>query len=169
MIPISYSVRKSNSSDLSAVTELLQASYPALMKAAYDPGILGPALTVMTRANPALVSSGTYYVAETENGTLVGCGGWTRERPGDDVVSEGIGHIRHFATHPERTRSGIGSSIYRLCEADAREAGVRRFECYSSVNAEGFYSSLGFERIAVIDLQLIPGVSLTGYRMCREL
>jgi N-acetylglutamate synthase-like GNAT family acetyltransferase len=139
------------------------------MKAAYDADTLAPALKLMTRANPALVSSGTYYVAESENGTLVGCGGWTREHPGDDVVTEGIGHIRHFGTHPEWTRRGIGRSIYRLCEADAREAGVRRFECYSSVNAENFYSSLGFERIAVVDLQLIPGVSLCAYRMCREL
>lgn len=169
MIPTSYSVRKSNAADLGAVTELLQVSYPALMKAAYDPEMLGPALTLMTRANPALVSASTYYVAESGDGTLVGCGGWTRERPGDGVVSEGIGHIRHFGTHPEWTRRSIGSSIYRLCEAGAREAGVRRFECYSSLNAEGFYSSLGFERIAVIDLQLIPGVSLRGYRMCRVL
>lgn len=165
MVQTRYSIRKANPGDLAAVTELLEASYPTLMKSAYDPAMLDPALKLMTSANPRLLSSGTYYVAESENGTVVGCGGWTRERPGGDVEAEAVGHIRHFGTHPDWTRRGIGSAIFRKCEADARELGIHEFECYSSLNAERFYSALGFERIAVLDLQMAPDVTLTSCHM----
>jgi N-acetylglutamate synthase-like GNAT family acetyltransferase len=100
---------------------------------------------------------------------LVGCGGWTREQPGDGITKEGIGHIRHFATHPEWIRRGIGRAIYQRCEADARKAGITRFECYSSLNAEVFYSALGFERIRPVDLEMTANVLLTSLLMHRRL
>lgn len=135
------------------------------MKPAYDAAMLDPALKLMTRANPKLLSSGTYYVAESEDGAVVGCGGWTRERPGGETAVGAVGHIRHFGTHPDWTRRGIGSAIFRRCEEDARASGIREFECYSSLNAENFYSALGFERIAVIDIEMTADVSLTSCRM----
>lgn len=165
MTQTSYSVRRSHSRDLAAVTGLLQASYPVLMKAAYESAALDPALKLMTRANPNLLSSRTYYVAEATDGTLVGCGGWTHEPPGDDVIQRGVGHIRHFAVHSDWIRHGVGSAIYRRCEADARAAGIHKFECYASLNAESFYSALGFERIAIVDIQMTPDVSLTSCHM----
>lgn len=165
MYKASYSIRKSNLGDLTAVTELLQASYPTLMKSAYDPATLDPALKLMTCANPRLLSSGTYYVAESEHGTAVGCGGWTREYPGGETPAVGVGHIRHFGTHPDWTRRGIASAIFRRCEEDARASGIREFECYSSLNAERFYLALGFERIAVLDIQMNSNVSLTSCHM----
>lgn len=139
------------------------------MKSSYDSAMLDPALKLMTRANPKLLSSGTYYVAETDGGALVGCGGWSREHPGDDVIRDGIAHIRHFGTHPDWIRRGIARAIYRLCENDAREAGINRFECYSSLNAETFYSALGFKRIAIVDIELTPGVSITSCHMSCQL
>lgn len=169
MVQTSYSLRRSDSYDFSAVTELLRASYPVLMKPAYESATLDPALKLMTRANLELLSSGTYYVAESIDGSLVGCGGWTRERPGSDVIERGVGHIRHFAVHPDWLRRGVGSAIYRRCEADARAAGIRKFECYASLNAESFYSALGFERTTIAEIQLAPDVSLTGCRMYRHL
>lgn len=165
MIPTSYSIRVSNLGDVANVTKLLEESYPTLMKSAYDPDTLGPALKLMTRANPALLSSGTYYVAESQEGALVGCGGWTRERPGEKVEAESIGHIRHFGTHSDWIRKGIGSAILRKCVRDARASGIRELECYSSLNAERFYGALGFERIAVFNIEMTSGVSLATCHM----
>lgn len=160
-----YSIRQANPGDRAGVTELLRASYPTLMGPAYDAAKLRPALTLMTRANPKLLSSGTFYVAEAADGSIVGCGGWSRERPGGGVEAEAVGHIRHFGTHPEWTRRGIGQAIFRRCEAAARDAGIRELECYASLNAERFYAALGFERVKSIDVELSPDVSLTGCLM----
>jgi ribosomal protein S18 acetylase RimI-like enzyme len=123
----------------------------------------------MTKASPSLLGSGTYYVAELSTGFVVGCGGWTAERPGSGTVEPHVGHIRHFATDPGWTRRGIGRAIYRLCENAARSAGVIAFECYSSLNAEEFYRALDFKRIREIDIDLQPGVAIRAVLMRRDL
>jgi GNAT superfamily N-acetyltransferase len=161
-----FSVRVATSGDSLGVTALLLASYPTLMQPAYEAAILAPALEWMTNAQPALLASGTYYVAESGNGRIVGCGGWTKEH-GDFVAQDGVGHIRHFGTHPESINRGIGKAIYSRCETDARYAGIARFDCQSSLNAEGFYSACGFKRIQRIDIEMSPGVFLPAiYMQC---
>jgi predicted N-acetyltransferase YhbS len=166
---LGYEVRVARPEDAAAVGQLLQASYPELMASSYDKELLAPALKLMTKANPSLLGSRTYYVAELPTGLVVGCGGWTLERPGTGTVEPHMGHIRHFATHPDWTRRGVGRAIYRLCESAARSAGVSAFECYSSLNAERFYSAFGFESIREIDVELQPGVVLRAVLMRREL
>lgn len=164
-----YKLRIARPEDAAAVDGLLQVSYPKLMASSYDEELLAPALNLMTKANPSLLGSGTYYVAELPSGLVVGCGGWTRERPGAGTIEPHMGHIRHFATHPGWTRCGVGRAIYRLCESAARSAGVIAFECYSSLNAEKFYSALGFENIREVDIELQPSVVLRAVLMWREL
>jgi len=162
-----FSVRVATPGDAQGVTALLRDSYPVLMQSAYESAILGPALELMTSAQPALLASGTYYVAEAADRLIVGCGGWTKEH-GDIVVMEGVGHIRHFGTHPEWINRGIGKAIYHQCEAAAREAGLSRFDCQSSLNAEGFYSACGFERIEQEDIEMGQGAVLpTVYMQCK--
>ena len=164
-----FSVRVARPEDLRAVDELLKASYPALMASAYDPEALAPALKLMTRANPELLASGTYYVAETAAGLIVGCGGWTRERPGTTITEPALGHIRHFGTHPDWARRGVGRAIYRLCESAARAAGMKSFEAYSSLNGESFYRALGFERVREMDMEMSPQVVLRAVLMRRDI
>jgi GNAT superfamily N-acetyltransferase len=161
-------VRVASLEDAAAVDRLLQVSYPKLMASSYDMESLAPALKLITKANPALLRSGTYYVAELPTGLVVGCGGWTLERPGTGTVEPNVGHVRHFATHPGWTRRGVGRAIHRLCESAARLAGVIAFECYSSLNAEKFYSALGFKNIREIDVELQPGISMRAVLMRRE-
>lgn len=164
-----YDLRVATPQDAEAVSELLRASYPRLMRYAYDEEVLAPALELMTKANPSLLGSGTYYLAELATGLLVGCGGWTPEWPGTKSVEPGLGHVRHFAVHPDWTRRGIGRAILTFCDRAARAAGVRTFECYSSLNAETFYRALGFVRIREMDIELKPPVVLHGVLMRRDL
>jgi len=164
-----YAVRVATPSDIAGVSALLQASYPNLMESAYDQALLAPALKLMTRANPVLLASGTFYIAVSRDGLVVGCGGWTLERPDGKAVEAMRGHIRHFGTHPDWARQGIGRAIYRLCEADARSEGIISFECFSAFNAESFYSNLGFESIRRIDVELGPNVLLPGVLMRRQI
>src|SRR4051812_50213023 len=93
------------------------------MATAYAPELLARALPLMVRPNPALLASGTYHVAETDGGAVVGCGGWTRERPGTREVQPGLAHIRHFATRAESAGRGVGRAVYRRREAQAVAAG----------------------------------------------
>lgn len=164
-----FIVRIATPGDEARVNDLLAVSYSTLMPSAYDAPSLTPVLGVMTRAQPALLSAGTYFVAETVDGHLVGCGGWTKERPGNGELAPGLGHIRHFATHPDWISRGIGRAIYALCEIQARAAGVERFECYASLNAEEFYTALGFTPARRFDLEMGEGLKFPSVLMLRSL
>lgn len=159
-------VRPSTSSDEATVNQLLERSYSTLMQAGYDQVELTKLLPIIGKANPSLLASGTYYLAETATGAIVGSGGWTVERPGDSKLSPALGvppapglppataHIRHFATHPGWTGQGVGRAIFDRCAGDARSSGITRFECYASLNAVDFYAKLGFKAIDRIDVPI---------------
>ena len=131
--------------------------------------MLATAFPLMTRANLQLLSSGTFYLAETEIKQAVGCGGWTLQRPGPGEVVAKLAHIRHFATHPDWIGTGIARAIYAKCEYNARQSGVVDFECYSSLNAEGFYQSLGFENVKPISVRMGADVSFSSILMKRSI
>ena len=168
-MPERFAIRVASPEDSSGVETLLRASYPALMRGSYDAAALEKTLPLMTRANPHLLSSGTYYLAENGAGLAVGCGGWTKGRPGTGEIDTGLAHIRHFGTHPEWTGHGIGRAIFARCETEARAAGVRRFECYSSLNAEAFYAKLGFKQIRRLEIDMGPDMTLPSILMKRDI
>lgn len=162
-------IRVSNPADLDAVSALLAMSYSTLFAGHYQSNTLSRVLPILGKANPTLLASGTYYLAECEPKTLVGCGGWTTTRPGSNEVVEGEAHVRHFATHPEWTRRGVGAALLNRCFIDARLIGIRKLHCFSSLNAEGFYRAFGFDTIGPIDLPLGANLKIAGVLMSRQL
>lgn len=165
----SVKVRVSTLDDSALISSLLRASYPALMRPAYDAKLLEQVLPRITVAQPGLLESGSYYVAEASDSAIIGCGGWTKERPGTSEIKANVGHIRHFGVHPDWTRCGVGKALYARCELDARDAGLSQFECYSSLNGEAFYSALGFRRLAQIDVDMFDGVRFPGVHMVADI
>jgi N-acetylglutamate synthase-like GNAT family acetyltransferase len=164
-----FLVRLANSADFGAVSALLVASYSSLLAAHYDENTLNRALPILTKANPTLLASGTYYVAEDKLGNLVGCGGWTAAQPGSKEVIAGEAHIRHFATHPQCLRRGVGKTLLTRCFSDACLLGIRMLYCVSSLNAQGFYRALGFDTVGPFDLVLGASLTIPGVLMSREL
>jgi GNAT superfamily N-acetyltransferase len=124
-------VRTATPNDRELLSILIASSYGELARGPYDPGTLAAALPTMSRANPKLLAISTYYVAEI-SGTAAGCGGWTMAKPGSDEIVDGVGHIRHFATHPAHVRKGVGRLLLDVCLAEARDAGM--LELSSSVS-----------------------------------
>jgi len=165
----SVKIRVSTLNDNTLITSVLRASYPELMRPAYDAKLLEKVLPRITVAQPGLLQSDSYYVAEDAGGAIVGCGGWTRERPGTSEIKAEVGHIRHFGVHPDWIRCGVGKAIYSRCELDARDAGLTQFECYSSLNGEKFYSALGFRRLGQIDVTIFDGVAFPSVHMVADL
>jgi GNAT superfamily N-acetyltransferase len=149
-----YRIRPATLSDREAVTAVLSRSYPALLSSHYEPAVLASALPMMTRANPRLLSSGTYHVACDVAGNLLGCGGWTPDHPGTGEIKAGLGHLRHFAVDPSATRKGIGARLLAHCIAEAEARGIRTIECYATLSAEAFYRSGGFVIVRRIDVDM---------------
>ena len=136
------------------MTALTKSSYGTLMSAAYDRDLLDQVLPIICRANPRLLASQTYFLAVADDGDVIGSGGWSRERPGTQKIEPGVGHIRHFATHPDWACRGVGRAIFERCANEAKSASVARLECYSSLNAVDFYAKLGFKAVRPMRVSL---------------
>jgi N-acetylglutamate synthase-like GNAT family acetyltransferase len=162
---VTYIVRVADPSDASAVSCLLAASYSALLESHYERVLLDRALPFMTKANPTLLASGSFYVAQSSHGELIGCGGWSLERPGTAKIVRGEAHIRHFATHPGWTRLGVGRSLMNRCCMDAKARDVSELHCCSTFAAENFYKALGFRTVAGADIPLDSEVSFPALLM----
>ena len=148
------------------LSDLLAASYAQL--AGYDPHGLANAMPLMAHANPKLLASGTYYIAEI-GGVAAGCGGWSVEKPGTGEVVAGISHIRHFGTHPAFLRRGVARHLLRHSINEARRLGMRTLMSQSTLPAEAFYAAAGFQRLGVIDVEMAPGVVLPAVEMRLDL
>lgn len=157
-------VRVADNRDLQGIGVLLRRSYPVLMKRAYAPDVLALALPLMTQANPDLVSSGRFYVAE-DGGAIVGCGGWSFFAPGTGATVDGLVHARHFAVDPDRVGTGVGRAIFDRSAMDAPLAGAIRMQAFSSLNAEPFYRKMGLQRRALIEIPIGPGVAFPAILM----
>jgi N-acetylglutamate synthase-like GNAT family acetyltransferase len=149
-----FVVRPAQLHDQEGVDAMLSRSYPPLLASAYDPELLAAALPAMTRAQPKLLACPTWYVAVDASGRVIGCGGWTRERPGTGEIEPKLGHVRHFGTDVDHTRQGIARAIANETLSTARAAGIEQLECYSTLAAETFYAALGFRTIATITVPM---------------
>ncbi len=162
-------LRATNAGDLPAIDALLAASYPTLLKPDYPPSVLVTCLPLITRAQPGLLRSGSYYLAEDAEGRAIAAGGWTHSAPQGGVGPRDVGHIRHVVTHPDATRRGLARAILQRCFAAARNSGIRWMMCQSTRTAEPFYSAMGFQRRGEIEIMLRPGIGFPAVEMIRAL
>lgn len=163
-----FTIRPARQADVEALTDVITRSYAELYPDWYPEDLLAVALPLMSQANPKLVASGTYYLAQ-RNGRILGCGGWTAEAPGSGRVTPALGHVRHFATHPEFVRQGVGRALIARCVADCRRRAIARLSCKSSLPAEAFYKSVGFDRVRAIKVPLPDGTPFPAVLMRRDI
>lgn len=173
----SFVVRVATGADVASVDALLHRAYPRLLKPDYPPSIMVMALPLISRAQPALVTCGTYFVVEDEDGQVIGAGGWTRARPGPlpargtgkaPVQGEArSGNIRHVVTDDRQVRRGVGRSLMTHIFTSARAAGISTLDCMSTRTAVPFYSAMGFADLGPIVISLGPGISFPAVAMRR--
>lgn len=159
-------VRLSDKRDLTEVDALLARSYPILLKDHYPPSVLVTAVPHISKAQPRLLASGTYFVVENDAGDIVGAGGWTAVKPGTrQVGAPKTGHIRHVVTDHRQTRSGIGRALMDHVFVSARAAGMEELECLSTLMAVPFYASCGFVEEGPVSVNLRAGIDFPAILM----
>lgn len=161
-------IRIATPDDLDALGQLIAASYARLDDGSYEPDRIAAAMPAMSKPNPVLLASGTYFIAEAD-GEAAGCGGWTREKPGSGEIVDGVAHIRHFATHPAHLRKGVAKALIQHCLSEAEKAGITTMKSQSTLPAEPFYAAAGFRRIGPIEVEMGTGVMLPAVEMERAL
>ena len=163
----SLEIRPADISDRVVLEQLIAECYATVYPNWYDAELLDDALPAMLRIDPALLASGRYFVANFDS-HVAGCGGWSAGAPGRER-SDGAGHIRHFATHPDFMGKGVGGTVLEHCVADAKVNGMARLQCFSSLPAESFYARHGFEKLNEVNVMLGESVSFPAVLMQRGL
>ncbi|NCO85594.1 MAG: GNAT family N-acetyltransferase [Rhodobacterales bacterium] len=169
-----FHVRTATWADIAAIDALLARAYPRLLRPDYPPSVLVTALPRISRAQPRLVTSGTYFVVEAqeeeeEGGAILGAGGWTRDAPGGAAAHPGLGHIRHVVTDDRQVRRGIGRALMTHVIATARAAGLTRLDCLSTRTAVPFYAAMGFAALGPVTVPLGPGIDFPAVAMTRAI
>ena len=160
---MTITLRTATSADRPAVDRLLAAVYPHMLRGDYPAEVLRIAHPLIARSNPDLLASGTYHLVE-DDGTLVSVGGWSRGYPTARDAGD-TGHVRHVATHPDHLHRGHAARIMRRVLVEAREAGLARLECLSTVTARKFYAGMGFTAKSEIDADIGGGVTFPAVKM----
>jgi putative acetyltransferase len=135
-------IRPLRRADLDTIGALQEASILALGAATYS----RPQLDAWARfgwhyRRRLLEDDGAFFVAERPD-RLVGVGGWS-----PDSQAQEIAWLRYLFVHPDSAGRGIGRQLVEAVEADARDHGKAGFRVWSSLNAAGFYTALGYGRV----------------------
>ncbi len=162
-------IRPATFADLSELDQLFARSYPVLLKKDYPPSVLVTAIPLISRANPRLVASGTFFLACREDGRIVGAGGWTHSAPPGFPAGRGVGNIRHVVTDKDHQRQGIGRCLMEHVFTTASTEGIGRLDCLSTRTAVPFYAASGFRVLGPVEVQLAPGIDFPAVRMQRLL
>lgn len=160
----SITLRCATGRDFDAIDAMLARSYHKLLKNDYAPSVMVTAVPLISRANPALVRSGTYYVAETSDGQIIGAGGWTLSSQ-----SRSVAEVRHLVVDWRHQRQGIGRRLMMGVFAEAQLQGVRRIEARATRTAVSFYEAMGFDSLGQIIVPLRPGIDFPAIAMRRFL
>ncbi|HEY4228611.1 MAG TPA: GNAT family N-acetyltransferase [Thermoanaerobaculia bacterium] len=183
-------IRLATESDRRALSELIPASARGLSRGYYSDAQTESAIQHVFGTDSALISDGTYFLAEEEEEDegrlrlrLVGCGGWSRRRTlyGGDQMKAGKNEdplldpsteparIRAFFVHPDCARRGIGTQILQACLDAARAAGFHRVTLASTLPGVPFYSALGFAEKERLEVPMPGGMILPVIRMERDI
>ena len=160
-------IRATNRSDIPAVDALLATSYPVLLKPDYPASVMVTALPLISRAQPSLVTSGTYFGLWDDKGDLVGAGGWTRANARGEKVAKTVGNIRHVVTSHLHTRRGFGRALMTHIFENAKAVGIEAMHCDATRTAVPFYQSMGFVALGQIEIPLRAGINFPAVRMRR--
>jgi len=117
----------------------------------------------MTQSLPALtvertqVEAGDVWVAEDDNGTLVGVAALCRHDDSDTL------EVDKLFVAPEHLRRGAGRLLMARLVEEARQRGAKRLVILSDPHAAAFYARVGARRLGDAPSDTIPGRTLPLY------
>ena len=162
---MSFVIRKAILGDKSAITDLIAVSVRGLSRDDYNERQIELSIKSVFGVDTELIDDGTYFVAVSKEGKIVGCGGWGKRKTlyGASVYAESRdsnllnpetepAKIRAFFIHPSFARKGIGTAILEACETEAKSFGFKSAEMMSTLPGVKLYSVCGYtgdERVGV--------------------
>jgi GNAT superfamily N-acetyltransferase len=159
---VEFSSRLATIEDVPRLAAVMDAAIGELQRGFLDDEQIEASRAVMG-IDTQLIEDGTYFVIETADGEVAGCGGWSRRAtmygndhsPGrnaellDPAVD--AARVRAMYTNPRFARRGVGRLVLTQCERAAAAEGFERLELVGTLSGEPLYAAYGFTPIERID------------------
>ncbi|WP_269580954.1 GNAT family N-acetyltransferase [Roseibium sp. Sym1] len=153
--PLAYTIRRAELSDRDALTDLCMRSKQSN---GYDDAFMAMC-TGELRVRDSWILDDDFWLAETEEGALVGC---IRLSTGTDGVT---GELETCFVDPDRQGQRIGQRLFDALHGRARDLGLTRIGLDADPFAEPFYARMGFETVGRTPSGSIPGRTLPRMQM----
>jgi len=175
-----WKIRLARLDDIPALDVLIPLSVRELQVDDYNEAQREAAIGPVFGVDRQLIEDQTYFVAETPNGHIIGCGGWSKRQTKcgssagrtepDPLINPltDAARIRAFFIHPNWARRGIDRAILVACEDALRAAGFTRAEISATLTGEPLYVAGGNHVTERFDIPLANGMPLPCVRLARD-
>ena len=175
-----YELRKATLDDQPALQGLIARSIRTLGAGDYSQEQIDAALRGAFGVDSGLIRDGTYFVAVTNTGEIVACGGWSRRRTlfGSDQRTDrdesnldprtDAAKIRAFFVDPAHARRGIGRALLERSEMEATKAGFTVFELMATLPGVRLYEKFGYQPGEPVQYPLPGGLTIQFVPMTKR-
>ena len=175
-----YELRKATLDDQPILQRLIARSIRALGAGDYSQEQIDAALRGAFGVDSGLIHDGTYFVAVTNTGEIVACGGWSRRRTlfGSDERADrdesnldprtDAAKIRAFFVDPAHARRGIGRALLERSETEAANAGFTLFELMATLPGMRLYEKYGYKAGEAVMYPLPGGLTIRFVPMTKR-
>jgi len=176
-----FRLRTATAEDVPAIRALIEASVRGLQAGDHSPAQVEASLRTVFTIDSRLIADGTYFVALAEDGTMAGCGGWSRRKTlygGDHQVEAAepelldarvdAAKVRAIFVHPSYARCGLGSMLLRAAEEAAAAEGFRRFEMGSTLTGFALYVKKDYREVERVKVPVGDGEEIEVVRMVKD-
>lgn len=179
---MTFNIRKAVFADQNAIEKLIAESVRGLSRQDYDARQIELSIKTVFGVDTELIADETYFVAESEDGKIVGCGGWSERKTlyGASVYAQSrdsellnpetdAAKIRAFFIHPDFARKGIGKAILERCETEAKAHGFKSAEMMATLPGVKLYAVCGYVGDEKVNVSVGENVDIICIKMRKNL
>lgn len=179
---MSLIIRKAVFNDQPEIEKLIAESVRGLSRDVYNEQQIELSIKSVFGVDTELIADETYFVAEAEDGKIVGCGGWSKRKTlyGASIYSQSrnsellnpetdAAKIRAFFIHPDFARKGIGTAILEACEKEAKDYGFKSAEMMATLPGVKLYKVRGYEGDEEVRVPVSENVDIICIKMRKSL
>lgn len=180
-IILKLKIRIARIDEIDPIEALMKRSMQFLGKGHYTEAQIDSCCKYVCVPDKQLIEDGSFFVVETEQGHLAGCGGWSFRNKlyaGPSALSHQTSQLDP-ATDPARIRAmfidpnysgqGIGSLILKHSESAAKERGFYKGALGATMSGFAFYQAKGWEPVSEENAPLPDGTTIKVIQMAKNL
>lgn len=179
---MSFKIRKAVFEDRAEIENLIAKSVKGLSRDDYNARQIELSIKTVFGIDTELIADETYFVAETADGEIAGCGGWSKRKTlyGASVYAESrnskllnpetdAAKIRAFFIHPKFARKGVGTMILEACEREAKAYGFKSAEMMATLPGVKLYEKRGYEGDEEVKIPVGENIDIICIKMRKNL